>query len=450
MNTAHRKWLRGASTSEFLPILAFVVIAAIVGFTALGQQQKEQGGRIAQELAGTAQENHQTGSQSEQPTSQTVAEYVTDVAQGFVEGVTDNLAATWEMVTNPGETIEQIEAFAQQLINNPEETLAALAQEFGDQIKEIAGGNGKALGLFMAEYANPNRLATIMAKLRRFNPDLKSGIDPCMLASFTVGTEVLTPDGLKPIESLTEGDRVISRDDQTFATTESRITALRQRVAPSYITLTLHNEQIQTTPEHPFWTQNKGWQTADKLVYAQALATRDADRLIWALDPVNEPVTVYNFTVEPDHTYFVGKNHLWVHNANKDCGDRPSAGSDEASGEGGEKGLTGVPGRVQSRINLESSGWNHVVDRHFDSSKNASQFIISKKELRSLLQSDDIVGTPVTRTLKSADGIRYVRDVNIGWDIGLDKFSNMEPTSTMSILTDEFGNLVTVTPGIIK
>jgi filamentous hemagglutinin len=70
--------------------------------------------------------------------------------------------------------------------------------------------------------------------------------------------------------------------------------------------------------------------------------------------------------------------------------------------------------------------------------------------LKSLLQSKDIVKTPVTRTLESADGIRYVREINVGKNIGLDKFNNMQPTSTMTVLTDKYGNLVTATPGVIK
>jgi hypothetical protein len=51
---------------------------------------------------------------------------------------------------------------------------------------------------------------------------------------------------------------------------------------------------------------------------------------------------------------------------------------------------------------------------------------------------------------KSADGIRYVREINVGKNIGLDKFNNMKPTSIMTVLTDEFGNLITATPGVIK
>jgi len=122
----------------------------------------------------------------------------------------------------------------------------------------------------------------------------------------------------------------------------------------------------------------------------------------------------------------------------------------------GTKGALKVPGRVQSRINLrngsraEGAGWNHLVHRHFNPGKNASQFTVSQPELRKLLQSKQVVGTPVSGTLHSADGIRYVREVNVGSPIGLDKYSGFQPTSTMTVLTDKFGNLVTATPGVIK
>ncbi|MBV4531207.1 hypothetical protein HU719_007300 [Pseudomonas sp. SWRI107] len=112
-----------------------------------------------------------------------------------------------------------------------------------------------------------------------------------------------------------------------------------------------------------------------------------------------------------------------------------------------------VSGRVQSRINLRTgdkkSGWEHVISRHYNSEVNASQFTIGQAELRTLLQSKEVVSSPVARTLDSADGIRYVREVNLGHSIGIDKFSG-QPTSTMSILTDRFGNLITTTPGVIK
>ena len=126
------------------------------------------------------------------------------------------------------------------------------------------------------------------------------------------------------------------------------------------------------------------------------------------------------------------------------------SGSGNGSGDSATNSLPNVPGRVQSRVNLETNGWNHVIDRHFNPKKNASQFTMSQSDLRTLLQSPTVVQTPVTRTLQSADGIRYVREVNVGRPIGTDKFSGNQPTSTMTVLSDEFGNLVTATPGKIQ
>jgi len=115
----------------------------------------------------------------------------------------------------------------------------------------------------------------------------------------------------------------------------------------------------------------------------------------------------------------------------------------------GTNKVKGMPPIVQSRINVSNDGWKHVLDRHF-SNKNASQFTIKQSELRSLLTSKSIVNSPVIRSMDSADGVRYVREVTLGNPIGLDKFNNFKPTSTMTILTDKHGNLVTATPGRIK
>lgn len=103
-----------------------------------------------------------------------------------------------------------------------------------------------------------------------------------------------------------------------------------------------------------------------------------------------------------------------------------------------------VPGRVQSRINLESKGWSHVESRHFDGNKNASQFTISREELRSVLQDKSVVGSKIEKVTPSGN---YVRSVDIGTSVGTDKFNNYAPTSTITIMTDRFGNLVTAFPG---
>jgi filamentous hemagglutinin len=64
-----------------------------------------------------------------------------------------------------------------------------------------------------------------------------------------------------------------------------------------------------------------------------------------------------------------------------------------------------------------------------------------------MLSNKYIVNSPVIRSIDSVNGIRYVREVNLNKSIGLDKFNEFKPTSTMTILTDRNGNLVTATPG---
>ncbi|WP_221180820.1 MULTISPECIES: hypothetical protein [unclassified Enterobacter] len=118
--------------------------------------------------------------------------------------------------------------------------------------------------------------------------------------------------------------------------------------------------------------------------------------------------------------------------------------------------VSNIYGITQSRINLMSgsqasgAGWNYVVHDHYSGRPGKSQFTISQSELKTLLQSSQVVKSPIAGTLSSAKGERYIREVDLGSPIGTDKFSNHQPTSVMTILTDKHGNLNTATPGRIK
>jgi filamentous hemagglutinin len=100
--------------------------------------------------------------------------------------------------------------------------------------------------------------------------------------------------------------------------------------------------------------------------------------------------------------------------------------------------LEGVPGRVLSRINLAKDGMEHIVARHLSGKANASQFSIAEAEVRGLLQSKDVIGTPVTRMIESDAGVRYLREFNAGRAIGFDKFNGGQATSVMTVMTDRF------------
>ena len=82
----------------------------------------------------------------------------------------------------------------------------------------------------------------------------------------------------------------------------------------------------------------------------------------------------------------------------------------------------------------------------------ASQFALSEQEVKTLLDSSRVVQTPANKLLTSGGtgeraSIQYVRVVDVGSEIGIDKFSG--PTQTMTVMTDGYGNLITCFPGML-
>lgn len=54
-----------------------------------------------------------------------------------------------------------------------------------------------------------------------------------------------------------------------------------------------------------------------------------------------------------------------------------------------------------------------------------------------------MVSSPARRILPTADGPRYVREVDLGRKIGSDKFNNFSQATKMTVLTDGAGNPTT-------
>ena len=95
-----------------------------------------------------------------------------------------------------------------------------------------------------------------------------------------------------------------------------------------------HEETLTCTPEHPLYVQGQGFVLAGQLGIGTSIVTRagpalQVTGLTWQKSKAQELVagsagssfggyTVYNLTVEDDHTFFVGTTGggTWVHN---DC-----------------------------------------------------------------------------------------------------------------------------------
>ena len=80
-----------------------------------------------------------------------------------------------------------------------------------------------------------------------------------------------------------------------------------------------NTETITCTTEHPFWVPGQGWTAAGDLTPGTELTSPDGSMVMVVSNTVQvlaQPVNVYNFEVEGDHTYFVdqGGEPVWVHN----------------------------------------------------------------------------------------------------------------------------------------
>jgi hypothetical protein len=140
-------------------------------------------------------------------------------------------------------------------------------------------------------------------------------------ACFVAGTPILTPDGWKAVEEIGIGERVLSRDenDASGEVRAKAVLATFVRVSP-VLNVHVGGKLIGTTGEHPFYVDGKGWVEARSLRIGDLLVSRSGETIpVEGIADSGRIELVYNFEVEDDHTYFVGKEawgfDVWVHNA---------------------------------------------------------------------------------------------------------------------------------------
>ncbi|WP_282611298.1 polymorphic toxin-type HINT domain-containing protein [Pelagibius sp. Alg239-R121] len=144
------------------------------------------------------------------------------------------------------------------------------------------------------------------------------------VCSFKAGTLVHTKDGLKPIEAIRVGDLVASKDEKTGEVAWKPVLHLFQSKDKPILGLALIGpdgelDVIETTAEHPFWVEGKGWIQTSNLKANDKIESLEGDDLV--VQSMSQRAGVfpaYNFEVADFHTYFVGEDGAWVHNAN--CG----------------------------------------------------------------------------------------------------------------------------------
>ncbi|OJI06405.1 hypothetical protein BK004_03620 [bacterium CG10_46_32] len=128
---------------------------------------------------------------------------------------------------------------------------------------------------------------------------------------FLAGTQILMADGTtKPIEDIREGDVIRTLSDPLRLTQATgTVTQTFRHLVGGYLII---NGTLRVTPEHLVYA-NHSFRSAGSLTQGDWLLAPDGTKVfITSIERKQESVEVYNFTVDPQHTYIA--DGFYVHN----------------------------------------------------------------------------------------------------------------------------------------
>ena len=135
---------------------------------------------------------------------------------------------------------------------------------------------------------------------------------------FTGDTLVSTETGLRPIKEIQVGDYVWAEDTETGEIELKKVLAVSVTESDTLVHVTTENgTKIDTTENHPFYVEGKGWTAAAELKSGDVLHTKDGETETVSgveVEKLEEAVKVYNLEVEDSHTYYVSVDRVLVHN----------------------------------------------------------------------------------------------------------------------------------------
>nr|WP_286118981.1 polymorphic toxin-type HINT domain-containing protein [Thermoactinomyces sp. DSM 45891] len=111
------------------------------------------------------------------------------------------------------------------------------------------------------------------------------------------------------------GDKVLAKDEKTGNLDYKKVVHLFEREVDEIYEVYVSDQKIETTAEHPFWVEGKGWTKVKDLREGDKLQTSEGKRI--PIDKIvvkKKHATVYNIEVEGYHTYFVSNLNIFVHN----------------------------------------------------------------------------------------------------------------------------------------
>ncbi len=188
----------------------------------------------------------------------------------------------------------------------------------------------------------------------------------CLKKSFRSDTLVKTAVGAVAIASLVTGASVLAYDPKTGVTAEHSVSAVMVKLDPEIEHLVLDSGTIETTPNHPFFTADRGWVDAGKLEVGEKIRTAsDEPATVLGFTVEATPTPMWDITVDDAHSFFVGEAVVVVHN----CGNASDGMSFDdrqlqsaMSQHGPDIGSPKASGTPQQRMDYMSALVEHVDD----------------------------------------------------------------------------------------
>ena len=191
---------------------------------------------------------------------------------------------------------------------------------------------------------------------------------------FIGGTLVATDEGLKPIEEIEVGDKVLAYDEETGEQAYKKVVKLFRNETYEWYHIFVNDEEIVCTGGHPFYVLNAGedrniicfddreetngkWITAKELKKDDKLLLSDGKYGIIIsvkIEELESPETTYNFEVADFHTYYVSEANVLVHNR---CGTPETAPDDFTKLKNGQ-GWRDKNGNVWKKDMLHKDHWD--------------------------------------------------------------------------------------------
>ena len=155
---------------------------------------------------------------------------------------------------------------------------------------------------------------------------------------FTGDTLVSTEHGLRPIEEIQAGDYVWSENTETGEKELKKVLGVSVTETTVLVHVSMEDgTEINTTENHPFYAEGKGWCAASGLEDGDILHAQDGSAVMVKdveARQLDEAVKVYNLEIEEYHTYYVSGREVLVHNV---CGVESGRASELPTIEKGTK-----------------------------------------------------------------------------------------------------------------